>query len=547
MADRIYPTRSKNTQDKKPKVTRRELLTYLAATGSSATVLQASAALGLLPDTTVDIPQIPRVDPINRPSVVVLGAGIAGLTAAYELDKAGYDCVILEAAPKAGGRCLTVRSGDVIDEVGNPQRCEFDDEDHLYFNAGPARLPSTHRNMLHYCKELGVELEIFINENKEAYVQDDAMLGGKPLKNKLFTTNARGFMAEIMAKNFEPKQLDVSFDDWEAESLIGAIRSFGDLSEDDLYKGSFRAGYLKGGYLEHGVQEDVVAFKELLKSRFMRSVLNANEGETGPVLFQPVGGMDKIVEGFVRQLNNKVYYNVVVTSVETTGDGVAVAYEHNGMKYMLQADYCFNCIPTHLMTGIANNFSPSYREAMAYVRRGEAYKSAFQTKTRFWEKDDIYGGISWTNQPIRQIWYPPHGMFKQKGIVLSAYDFGGGMHFTKLSQEQRLETAIKQGEKIHPDYRQQVEKGITIAWHRMNHMLGCSARWQRSRSGMTAEEERLFNTIREPEGNRHYMIGDQVTLHSAWQESAVLSAHWAINDMVKRNSGGSSMPGRRIS
>ena len=153
----------------KKRVTRRELLTLLAATGTSATVLNASAALGLIPDTRLAIPEIPRADPVNRPSVVILGAGISGLTAAYELDKAGYDCVILEANSKAGGRCLTVRHGDLIDEVGNPQVCDFDNEEHLYFNVGPARIPGSHRNLMHYCRELGVELEIFINENKECY------------------------------------------------------------------------------------------------------------------------------------------------------------------------------------------------------------------------------------------------------------------------------------------------------------------------------------------------------------------------------------------
>ena len=304
---------------------------------------------------------------------------------------------------------------------------------------------------------------------------------------------------------------------------------------------------MKGGFLDHGVQKDMVAFRELLKSSYLSNALNANEGETGPVLFQPVGGMDNIVKGFVRKLEDKIYYNVMVSSVQLTGDGVDVAYEHDGLKYKLQADYCFNCIPTHLMAGIDNNLPREYKEAMNYVRRGEAYKSAFQAKERFWEKDDIYGGISWLNQPIQQIWYPSHGMFKRKGVILSAYDFGGGMHFTRLSQEERLETAIKQGEKVHPDYRQQVEKGITIAWHRMNHMLGCAARWQRNRSGMTHEEERLFQTLRQPAGGRHYTIGDQVTMHSGWQESAILSAHWAIADMVNRRAGVSAMPGQRIS
>jgi len=507
-------------------VSRRELLSMIAMTGASSGIFAASSALNLIPNTNLSIPEIPPVNPANRPTVAILGAGISGLTVAYELTKAGYDCVVLEAGSKAGGRCMTVRSGDVIEEVGNVQTCEFDDDPHMYFNAGPARIPQQHRNVMHYCKELGVELEYFINENKEAYFQDDAFMGGQRIRNREFATHMRGFMAEIMAKNFNPNELDQPFDQYEAEALLGAIRSFGDLSEDDVYKGSFRAGYKSGGYLDHGIQKDVVSLHEILKSSFSRMALNSNEGETGPVLYQCVGGNDNFARGFANKLQGKIFYNTLTTSVRLSDSGVNVTYENNGIKYMLEADYCFNCIPTHLMAGIDNNFPAEYREAMQYVRRGEAYKSAFQAKSRFWEEEDIYGGISWTAQPIQQIWYPSHGLHKEKGVILSAYDFGGGMHFTRLTQEERIETAIRQGEKLHPDYRQQVEKGITIAWHRMNNMLGCAARWQRNRGrGWTAEEERLFQTLRQPAGGRHYTIGDQVTMHSAGMESAVLSAH----------------------
>ena len=74
-------------------------------------------------------------------------------------------------------------------------------------------------------------------------------------------------------------------------------------------------------------------------------------------------------------------------------------------------------------------------------------------------------------------------------MILSSYDFGGGMHFTRLSQEERIEAAISQGEKVHADYRKYVEKGITIAWNRMNHMLGCAARWQpRRRDDLRAKK-----------------------------------------------------------
>lgn len=475
-------------------ISRREMLTLLAATGASGLVLRASAALNLVPDTQLARPRIPQADPNNPPTIVVLGAGIAGLTAAYELTKAGYNCVLLEASSRVGGRCMTVRSGDLIDEVGNPQICQFDDAPHMYFNAGPARIPSSHRNLMNYCKELGVDLEVFINENKECYYQDDAMFGGKPVKNTEFTTSARGFMAEIMAKSLEKDQLDMPLDQWELETLMGVVRSFGDLSEGDMFKGSTRGGYTHGGYLDHGEAKEPLAFRELLKSGFLRNALSASEGETGPILFQPVGGMDNIAKGFARKLENRIFYNVLVSSVKLNNSGVEVIYEHGGVKYKLDADYCFNCIPSHLMAGIDNNFPSEYVAAMRYPQRGEAYKSAFQTKERFWENDDIYGGISWVNAPIRQIWYPINGIHKEKGVILSAYDFGGGMAFTKLSQEQRIEAAIQQGEKLHPDYRQQVEKGITIAWHRMNHMLGCAARWPGSRGGANAQAEEMFQT-----------------------------------------------------
>ena len=187
------------------------------------------------------------------------------------------------------------------------------------------------------------------------------------------------------------------------------------------------------------------------------------------------------------------------------------------------------------MTGIPNNYPADYLESMSSIKRGEAYKSAFQAKKRFWEDEDIYGGISWINAPIQQIWYPPHGIHKAKGIILAAYNFGGGMGFTKMSQAERVEAALAQGEKLHPNYREMVEKPITIAWHRMNHMLGCSARWGSGFGGWSPQVQTLFDRLQQPtSGGRHYFIGDQMAYHGAWQESAIASAHWALADMDQR-------------
>ena len=516
-------------------VTRREFLNLLGAAGGTAAALRAGVALGLMPTSaaaaSLDLLSLNG----NRRRVAILGGGISGLTVAYELGKRGYDCTILEASHRCGGRIFTVRHGDLIDELGNRQYCDFDDDPHMYFNAGAARIPSTHRNLLHYCKELGVDLEIFINENKLCYVQDDAMLDGKPVRNIDYTTHTRGFLAELMAKAMTEEEMDQPFTEAEAENLMSIIRSFGDLSEDDLYKGSFRAGYAEGGFLKHGVQKDIIAFSELLKTPLGRQLLNANEGDTGPVLLHPVGGMDRIIQGFLNHVGERVRYHAMVASVEVTDSGVNIAYDQDGQRQTLQADYCFNCIPTHLMSGIKNNFPSDYMRALKYVRRGEAYKAAFQAKRRFWEEQDIYGGISWMNNPSQQIWYPSWGIHKDKGVILAAYDYGGGMFHTVMTQAERIEAHLRDGEKVHPDYRNLVEKPITIAWHRMNHMLGCSARWQRSFSeGWTHEAEENYHTLQSSLNGRHWMIGDQISMHSAWQESAVMSAQWAMEDMDQR-------------
>jgi len=515
-------------------VTRREFLNLLGATGGTAAALKAGTALGLLPATgtakALDLLALGS----NSKKVAVLGGGLSGLTVAHELGKRGYDCTILEASHRCGGRIMTVRHGDLIDEIGNRQYCEFDDEPHMYFNAGAARIPTLHRNLLAYCKELDIELEVFVGENNNAYLQDDAMLGGKPVRANDYKTNIRGFLSEMLAKSMSEQQMDEPFTESEAESLLGIIRSFGDLSEGDLYQGSFRTGYKSGGFLSHGVQHDMIAFRDLLAGQMGRRALSAYEGDYGPCLLQPAGGMDNIIAGFLRKVGEQVKYRAMVAAIQLSDDGVEIAYDQDGVRHKLDVDYCFNCIPTHLTVGLDHNFPGEYVKALKYVKRGQAYKAAFQAKERFWEKEDIYGGISRMNNRSSEIWYPPNGIHKDKGVILAAYDFGGGMYHTMMSQEERIEAHLSDGEKVHPDYRNLVEKPITIAWHRMNHMLGCAARWRTSFSGWTAEEEELYHTLQAPVNGRHYVIGDQMTMHSAWMESAILSAHWAMEDLDQR-------------
>ncbi len=510
-------------------ITRRHFLNFVGAVGGTTALYQAARALDLLPETgempQLDLKRVGR----GEKRVLILGAGISGLTAAYELERAGYDCTILEASHRVGGRNITFRHGDVVDEMGYPQVVNFDDEPHLYFNGGAARIPGHHERAMHYCRVLGVELDIMANDNRLAWTQDDESFGGERLRVREFTTSARGFMSELMAKAVNANAFDQPLDADDQERLLAFIKAYGDLGDDYRFAGSSRAGYSSGGFLKHGELKPALEFKQLLNSRFWRMGMHFNEHvDWAAPLMTPRGGMDMIVRGFLNKLRAKPLLHAQVQAITLRDDGVEVVYHHRGERRKLSGDYCFNSIPSHFINGIPNNFSKDYVDALTAMRRGNFFKIGLQMKERFWERENIYGGISYTSQRINQIWYPSHGIFRKKGVVLGCYAFGPDQSnwFERMPPDQRIAEAAKMGEKLHPGYTDMIENGISVAWGRMNHMMGCGNRFEE-------DQEHLFRKVQAPEG-RHWMIGDQISFHSSWQEGAFASALHAVQDLDQR-------------
>ena len=120
-------------------LSRRELLRMIGVTAGSAAMYQAMSSLSLAADSPykgpVDLQGTPK-----GATVLILGAGMAGMTAAYELRNAGYQVEVLEYNGRAGGRNWSLRGGDTYTELGGAtQHCEFDKD--LYINPGPWRIP----------------------------------------------------------------------------------------------------------------------------------------------------------------------------------------------------------------------------------------------------------------------------------------------------------------------------------------------------------------------------------------------------------------------
>ena len=533
-------------------LTKRQLLQYVGSVAGAAGVYRTMAALGLLGVSTVAGRSAPSALPQSTgdgKSVVILGAGIAGLTAAYELSTMGYECTILEATARAGGRNLTVRSGDVITEFDNTQWVGFDNENYLYANMGPARIPYHHDTILGYCKEFGVELEVFVNDNRGAFFQSPGSFGGMSVEGRRLHAAQRGYIAELLTKAVNRSALDDELTEEDKSALLSMLDDFGQL-QDGVYTGlrsTSRAGY-QGDHVHKGLGgtmpvERLTLGQVLGFNLWWGMVHWGHDLDQQATLFQPVGGMDAIVEAFKERVGHLIRYESVVDDIANKPEGgVRIAYRQQGERMdSFEADFAVCTIPATVLKDIRNNFLPETQQAISTTPYDTAVKIAFQTRRRFWEDDNhIYGGISWTTfggeGDVTQIWYPSNGYHRDKGVILGAYIFGvpgfdqaSSLEFAAMSPWQRLEAAIVAGERVHPGvYRNEVEFGVSRAWSEVPFQKGS---WPDFGSVPV-------KALQEPDGDV-YFAGDLASDLSGWQEGSALSAWAAVDAIQMRAANGS--------
>ena len=224
-------------------LTRRVFLERIAQIGGYSAAFRAMQVLGLTaaPGPSA-LPQL-SADFGHGKSVVILGAGIAGLVSAYELCKAGFTCTILEARSRPGGRNWTVRDGCKVEFTdGTAQNCTWAEGG--YLNAGPARIPSIHTHLLNYCQQLGVQLEVEVNVSRSALMQSPLLNGGKPVEQRQVIHDTRGYIAELFSKCLHADTLDNALSKEDTSLLLDLLKDFGDLDTNGKYVGTMRAGFV---------------------------------------------------------------------------------------------------------------------------------------------------------------------------------------------------------------------------------------------------------------------------------------------------------------
>lgn len=561
--------------------------------------------------------------------VIIIGSGVGGLTTAYELlaQESGAKVTILEASHKTGGRCLSLRTGDTLIEdinsdlfnskPGEPQVVRFKrpvGDSEPYLNAGPGRIPSSHKRLLSYLKRFSVDVEIYVMNSESNLVQKNGSFGNKPMVYRRLDHNTRGWLAHMVYENAEEllrnSKLGISESKLKTrvKELQSLMISFGELDADGTYSatagspgfedGKTRAGYKVLPGVAAGIVADVLSFDKLLESKFWEGTKFYQPVDFlwQPTLFQPVGGMDQVQRAFAQQvaaLGGNILLNSPVKHINWNHDKkkYVIAVEQIGTDKLVtyEADYCIcnlampflkNILdPKLLSAGLETPFSRALNavfvaqfdptKAPGYTPRPDGYvprflacttKVGWQANRYLWQGSPInpktmavedsevgvvpiFGGISWTDSEIQQIWYPSTAYQDQRGVLTGAYNFDKvASDWGKLSVEERLTKARNDASKFGRKFASGLEDGVAIAWQNMPYIKGGWAYWQAVGDATYATAQ--FNAISQGSGiidpktntasnPNFFIVGDQISSLPGWQEGAIAAALNAISRMAR--------------
>jgi monoamine oxidase len=467
-------------------------------------------------------------NPAEPLHVIIVGAGLAGLCAAYELERRGHRVAIFEADQKhVGGRTRTMRFADG-----------------LYGEFGAMRVPTRHEITRHYIQELGVPLRKFVLSNPQAYY---------------FLRGERQRIADAGKLNrlyaLRDDERNKSPDDLWSDSVVKALKSLSDEERKDLTADTpatpkvraFDQQSLQQICEAAGLSDEAIELlavtqgSETLLSTAATEHLREEFLEVWSQGFDEiVGGTDRLASAFAARLRSKPLLGCEVVRLTQSVDRkrAGAVYRHEGVERRAEADYVLCTIPCPVLTRIV--VEPELPGPKARAIRQLNYDSSTKvlvvTRRRFWETDDgIFGGGTFSDLPTGTTYYPSDNAEAKDprvshgpGVLLASYSWGqGARRLASLPHRERVASVLQHLSRIHPQLR---EPGIvreSASWSWDNHPYsGGAFAWF-----MPGQHSSLHRHIISPAG-RIYFAGEHASLTHTWMQGALESGVRAVREML---------------
>ncbi|MET7419721.1 FAD-dependent oxidoreductase [Dactylosporangium sp. NPDC005555] len=492
-------------------------------------------------------------------SVAVVGAGMAGLAAAYLLDQQGAKVTIYEASERAGGR---VRSLHPV--PGDP----------AIFEMGAMRVPPSEQLFNHYAAQFGIKPYgqfpdpgkvntgiIFQNKTydwaaglKAPAIFDNVSAGWDALA---------GYWMQHVGNNLaDPARFPVAQDNW--QSLIYPSTPAGPeqgYSQISFYQGLVQAFVENPGRwnTKQWTAQDFALFGALgLGSGGFGPLYQVNFAEIARLVvngletdqqFYP-SGLGGIADGFVQRLrNSQIQFRTKVTGVAQTGDRPTVTFQPPSTTGPEQARFDAVVVATttramEVDMGISSSpewLLPSATgTALREIHLMNSSKLFVLTKKKFWKGTDLPQNIQ-TDGLCRGLYcldYPD----SDYGVVLISYSWGDDStkYIALRNARQRLDTLLDSLTPGSPQFvralREQIvpEKTTMIDWQMEQQYYGA---FKLNYPGQDTENANLYHQFLDRSPAGIYLAGDSVGWCGGWIEGALQTGVNAAAAVAQRVAG----------
>ena len=436
--------------------------------------------------------------------VLIAGAGMAGLVAAYELLRAGHEPLLLEAQNRIGGRVQTLREPFM---------------DGLHAEAGAMRIPRAHTLTLAYIKKFGLSISPFTMGNPQGYYH----LNGR--KHRMAEADADP--AVLLAEAADHEQGKTYTQLWEEalRPITDKLTAHGDAAWEEIITEYDQ--YSTREYLERCQWSEcaievfgLLANQEALMNSSFLEVLREEVGACYTNMVSIDGGMDHLPRAFLPALQSRIRFGVRIVAIDQSEGGVTLHYRTRAGRFSETGDYAILTLPFPVLRHIQllKPFSRIKQRAIRQLYYDASAKVFLQCRRRFWEEDEgIFGGGTVTDLPIRNVYYPDHGRETGRGVLLASYTWSeDAQRWGSLPPDERIQEALNDLEEIHPQVRETFECGASKIWHDDPYAGGAFALFA------PGQQTLLHDAIIAPEG-RVYFAGEHSSLCHAWIQGAIES------------------------
>jgi monoamine oxidase len=452
--------------------------------------------------------------------VIVIGAGLAGLAAAYELSQAGHEVTVLEAQMRPGGRVQTLRAPFA---------------DGLYAETGAARIPDNHHWTLKYVRLFGLELAPFypstlrfvrhirgqrVETEPGREIDADEYVRPDRLPLRLTEEERREGLRRVRARRLEPVLREVgdpAAPGWPADALL-------------RYDRMTDAQFL----LAQGLSPDAVALTALgqydptdeawaLSALDLLRTLAFEHAETQR--WKIVGGNDRLPQAFAARLADRIRYGCAAVRIEQDADRVRVVYRTPGGQEILTGDRAICAIPFSVLRAIdvSPPFSPDKQRAINELPYDAVTRAFVQVRRRYWEEQGV-NGFALTDDPT-EIWHPMWDRPGGRALLVSYMRSRLAARVSAMGEEERLATVLAQIERVHPGIHAHAEGIAYKAWHEDPWAQGAYAIY---RPGQMAT---LHPHVARPEGRVHF-AGEHASVLPNWMHGAIESGVRAAREVA---------------